>query len=459
MKALCTDLVWLTVPLPEDVNQLKWYGDFDRAQRVMDRYLERPLPEGLQKRLLLEKEVLRRMPPSYPHAREQALQILRDALHDFRDEELDELQDAHAVEWIFINGVVHYKDNFLDNLLKTRQDYADRGKDPTRLAPHRTNLDLLHRTIATMKRQGSLGYRFHLRCELTLDSAAVNEGDLVRVHLPLPVEYAQVRHFRLLAADPAPTLVGRPDHPHRTIFFETPWRRGQVFSVEYEFENVMRYQVLDPSRVTGVQPTFYTEEHLPHVWLTPYMRSLAAEITAGCGDNPLLKARSIYDHITTHVMYSFMRPYLTLGLIPEYVATGFKGDCGVQALLFITLCRAAGIPARWQAGQYCTPLEVSSHDWAQFYVAPYGWLFADCSFGGSARRRGDEDLWNFYFGNLDPFRMPTCAEFQHDLEPESRFMRHDPYDNQIGEVEYPQGGLTGNEFHTKYTLLSAQEVA
>ena len=28
--------------------------------------------------------------------------------------------------------------------------------------------------------------------------------------------------------------------------------------------------------------------------------------------------------------------------IPEYVSTCFKGDCGVQALFFITMCRAAG---------------------------------------------------------------------------------------------------------------------
>ena len=458
MHAVFSDLQWLTVSLPEDVAKLKWFGDFERAQKVIDLSLERNLPEGLKKRLLLEKEILHRMPQAYPHTREQALEILRGALRDFRDEELDALQDANAVEWIFRHGVVHYKDNFLENLLKTRQAYADRVKDPALTAQNHANLELLNRTIATMKRKKSLGYRFRLRCELSLSPSCEREGETIRVHLPLPVEYAQVRNFRLVTADPTPTLVGRPDHPHRTIFFETPLRARQKFSVEYEFENVVHYQRPDPAGVTGAQPTFYTEEHLPHVWLTPYMKSLAAEITAGCEGNPLRKARSIYDYITSHVMYSFVRPYLTLGLIPEYVATGFKGDCGVQAILFITLCRAAGIPARWQAGQYCTPLDVSSHDWAQFYVAPYGWLFADCSFGGSARRRGDTERWDFYFGNLDPFRIPLCSEFQHDLDPASRFTRHDPYDNQIGEVEYADLALAGDEFHTQYTLLSAQEI-
>ena len=42
-----------------------------------------------------------------------------------------------------------------------------------------------------------------------------------------------------------------------------------------------------------------------------------------------------------------------------------------------------------------------------FYVAPYGWVFADLSFGGSAWRAGEIERWNYYFGNLDVF--PICA--------------------------------------------------
>ena len=47
-----------------------------------------------------------------------------------------------------------------------------------------------------------------------------------------------------------------------------------------------------------------------------------------------------------------MREYFTISNISEYAATNLKGDCGVQAILFITLCRIAGIPAKWQSGLY-----------------------------------------------------------------------------------------------------------
>ena len=89
----------------------------------------------------------------------------------------------------------------------------------------------------------------------------------------------------------------------------------------------------------------------PHIRFTPLIRELASDIV-GEEKDPLKKARRIYDYITTHVMYSFVRSYFTLTDIVQYAASSLKGDCGVQALLFITLCRAAGIPARWQAGLY-----------------------------------------------------------------------------------------------------------
>lgn len=104
--------------------------------------------------------------------------------------------------------------------------------------------------------------------------------------------------------------------------------------------------------------------------------------------------------------------------------------------MFITLCRIVGIPARWQSGLYVNPEYIGCHDWAQFYVEPYGWLFADPSFGGGALRNNCEKRWNFYFGNLDPFRMVANSEFHYQFLSEKKYLRSDPYDNQVGEAEY-----------------------
>ena len=137
-----------------------------------------------------------------------------------------------------------------------------------------------------------------------------------------------------------------------------------------------------------------------------------------------------------------MREYFTIECIPEYCAINLKGDCGVQALLFITLCRMSGIPARWQSGLYATKYYTGCHDWAQFYVAPYG----------------DKERWNYYFGNLDIFRMPANSEIQKEFMPEKKWLRIDPIDNQRGEFEYEDHGLRFSQVDVSQELISMEDI-
>ena len=104
------------------------------------------------------------------------------------------------------------------------------------------------------------------------------------------------------------------------------------------------------------------------------------------------------------------------------------------------------------------PREAGNHDWAMFYIAPYGWLYADCSFGGSAYRAGSEERRDFYFGNLEPWRLPLCVGFQQAFTPPRRFLRRDPYDNQNGEVETLSRRLDRSEYDTHSRVVSYEEL-
>ena len=148
-----------------------------------------------------------------------------------------------------------------------------------------------------------------------------------------------------------------------------------------------------------------------------------------------MKAWRIYEFVTTKVNYTFMRDYFQFDDHGEYCAVNLKGDCGLQALLLIILCRIAGIPARWQSGMSIDADYVGSHDWAQFYLKGWGWLFADPSYGGGAYRAGSTERHEFYFGNLDPMRMAANRVYQAELEPKKSALRVDPFDNQSGELE------------------------
>ena len=177
------------------------------------------------------------------------------------------------------------------------------------------------------------------------------------------------------------------------------------------------------------------EERLPHVQFTPFLKELCREIVSGQrGD--LQKARAIYDYITKNIRYSYMRTYFTIENLSEYAAVNRRGDCGVQSLLFITLCRIAGIPAKWQSGNAMKPpSHFGSHDWALVFLPVYGWVPVDCSFGGGAFAHGDEERRRFYFGNLDPWRMVANASLEGAFVPPVCGLRRDPYDNQSGEIQ------------------------
>ena len=49
-----SDLQYLSVPLPEDVSKLKYFGDFDRLNRVIDLKLQKDIPLALRRRLELD---------------------------------------------------------------------------------------------------------------------------------------------------------------------------------------------------------------------------------------------------------------------------------------------------------------------------------------------------------------------------------------------------------------------
>ena len=234
------DLKYLAVPLPEDVIKLKGFGDLERLNRVIDKKLGKDIPYALRQRLLLEKEILALWPKAYPHDRAEALRQLRECFGEFSEEELDELQDEDAVEWAYLNGEIHYKNNFLYNLIKTRTAFEERIV-PAMREKYRYKQDsaqMLNALIADFKQKGTLRAKIHLRTTMTIDPVPGREGEKVYVHLPLPIEYAQVRNFKLLSLSHSEdAIIAPPDFPQRTVCFHAVPDRP--FSVEYTYENWM----------------------------------------------------------------------------------------------------------------------------------------------------------------------------------------------------------------------------
>ena len=447
---------YLEIPLPEDVEKAKWCGDFDRALRLIHRKLsEGKLPFAARKRLELEEHILRRLPLDYRYSEEEGLALLREHIPDFTREELQELEDSGAIDWIYIQGKPHFSSSFYDTLEKVYPDIARRAGLPP--AEESKERKLLYDTVKKLEETGSAACRIRLRAHLRVADSAFRPGEPLLVHLPIPAPAVNMENIQILECSPQPARIAPETAGQRTVSFSCAPQENPLFTVEYQYDCRAVYRPLAPEKVSPLQPDFDTQEQAPHIRFTPFIRALCKELSAG-ETNPLKLARKFYDYCTTVVTYAFMREYATLTQIPEYAGLGLKGDCGVQALLFITLCRCAGIPARWQSGLYVTPYDVGCHDWAMFYVAPYGWLFADPSFGGSAYRSGNKLGHDHYFGSLDPFRMAANSQFQWEFDPPKAQLRADPTDNQRGEAEYPDRGLAREELEESWELVSWEEI-
>ncbi len=131
---------------------------------------------------------------------------------------------------------------------------------------------------------------------------------------------------------------------------------------------------------TGHTYRFYTKSE-PFLELTPELRAKAAEIV-GNETNPYSKARKIFDWVNRNMVYDYPPPKRGAQAALQFL----KGDCGQFADLFVALCRAVGVPARFVAGfQANKKPNLGYHAWAEFYLPGVGWVPADATHKGRSQ--------------------------------------------------------------------------
>ncbi|AEH50883.1 transglutaminase domain-containing protein [Pseudothermotoga thermarum] len=438
---------FLTCGLPENILRAEASGNFSLAKCLIDQWLADERTTELQKaRLSYEKERIERILKTYPYDEEEAFKIASEQIEGFSRKEFEQLIEQGKLDFIFVDGKRKFEKRFVQNLGFSMSEYKSRMKQDEDTLEARKILD--ERIKQLLNGDNPKVYRIRAKVMLKVKNV---EKKSLRVWLPFPKVGLQVLDVRLISASKSDYYVSANNSPQRTIYFEGV---EDEYWVEFEYKIKEWVNKVDLEKVSSsVDPSVqrFLAEEPPHIVFTPYLRYLANQIVKS-EKNPYLKAKLIYDWITKNVRYSYVKPYATYENISQYVAENLKGDCGFQALLFITLCRIEGIPARWQSGWYANPIFASPHDWALFYVEPYGWLPADLSFGGA--RRNDENMRNFYFGNLDAFRMVANDDFMKDFDPPTRYHRDDPTDNQVGEAEFEDGKA---EFESELEIISFEE--
>lgn len=290
------------------------------------------------------------------------------------------------------------------------------------------------------------GRRVTLRFTIEVKADAVPDGEIIRVWMPFPVETERQRNVELLSSSDKVTYSTSP--VHNTIYMERKARKGEPsrFEAEFAYDVYAKHfsqermlKDLKPYDTASEVYRRYTAAERPQIMLTDKMEALARRIV-GDETNPVKQASLIYDWIDTYFPWAGAREYSTIPNLAEYALERGYGDCGQVSLLYITLVRSIGIPARWESGWSLEPDAVGMHDWAETYFEGVGWVPVDMSFGQLSSSK-DPVVRNFYKSGIDFYRFAAnrgvCGKFY----PEKRFVRSETVDSQMGEVEWKGGNL------------------
>ena len=409
----------------------------------------------------VQLEVLRRTRHDFALTNEQVLAEIKQNVPDATQQDVDRWREAGDLQFRTIDGEPRYFTRAASNLFRFNQEAKRRQVKPE--AEKKFNTTALIETLVKLSEASDdpqvYPVQHHVKYELAVHAGhpRVKRGAKVRAWLPFPQEYRQQHDVKLISSNPPEAKMAAKDAPQRSVYFEqtvTDANQAPRFQVEFEFVTSAYCPKLDPAKVRpyDVNSELYREftaERRPHIVFTPEVQRLAKEIV-GEETNPLEKTRRIFRWMSKNVPWCSEMEYSIIPSLSVKGLTARRGDCGVQGTSFITLCRAAGIPARWQSGWQTKPDDWNMHDWSEFYVEPWGWLPADASYG--VREHADPRVRDFFCGHMDPYRLIVNLDYGRALEPPKTSFRSEPIDFQRGEIEIDGHNLYFDEWDWKFQV-------
>lgn len=441
--------------LIDESRQMLAQGEFSQAETLLkqaidsDNYSGEPLDS-----LRFEYERIERIRKDYPLSKDDLFEQIKESIPDLTQQEFDQWIQEGKFDKRVIDGKTYFMYASRSNLFfrnpKIRARRTDVGDQTAANLKYYTDMQEVKKAASDFNRYVD-PQDYRLTMTVTTDDSIAKPGETVRAWLPIPRSYPFQTDFKVQSASSSLKWIDRADAPMRSAYFEgTADKSGAAkFQITYTYRDYAVYQKVNPDEVQTLTPedlkamnlTRYVQEEPPHIEFRPELKKLSSEII-GSETNPYLIAKKVYKWISTNIQYSYAVEYSTILNIPTYCYGNKYGDCGQVALLFITLLRYNNIPARWQSSWFIMPGEKTIHDWAEMYIAPYGWLPVDPYMGqktyqymSTLTKPQQEELNDFYFGNIDHFRMAANSDFGKPLYPPKHSFRSDNVDFQRGELE------------------------
>lgn len=353
------------------------------------------------------------------------------------------------------------------------------GDDPSELSLFLA--DYIPKVVnASVKKKTDLvnPVNFKIRYSLTVKPNQIPAGEIVRVWMPYLQNEDIYKNVKIVATSQPDYIIAPEWSAHSSIYMEKRAEKGRPTEFWYELSYTAsnKFSDFDPDKIAPYDKwsniyRFYTSERKPHIIFSDRIRKITDSLTKG-ETNPYHKSVLIFDWICDNFPWASALEYSTIKNIPEYVLDNHHGDCGQVGLLFITMARYAGIPAKWESGWMLHPAEINLHDWVRVYYEGIGWVGVDPSFGRilnkkdlttsdrrgreipmSASSRENDDVFHFFTHGMDAYRFIVNTEYSMPLYPAKIYPRSETIDFQRGEVEWKGGNLYFDKWNYDMEVL------
>jgi transglutaminase-like putative cysteine protease len=241
-----------------------------------------------------------------------------------------------------------------------------------------------------------------------------NGAKSARLWLPLPKSdlHQEIRAIQIRSAQPI-SFATDAEYSNAMLMVAADNPAAGQLTVEMSFQVLRRENINRPATIPidTTKKVIDAPEPLMPRWLqadrmapiSPRIRELAAEVTGG-KTSDLEKVKAIYDYALANLKYDKTSAGWGRGDI-HFVCDEKRGNCTDFHTLVIGLCRAVGIPARFEMG-FSVPNDKPEgqisgyHCWAQVYIKGLGWLPIDASEASKNLQQKD-----YFFGGHDEHRV------------------------------------------------------
>lgn len=436
-----------------EINELIESGSFSQAQTLIEtKLLNKGISEVEKYDLRFQVELMDRIRKDFKRTREEVITSLKKFYPDLSDKMLLKWEKEKSLEMMMIDGEKKYFNHAVPNLFRINKEEKKQKEKIEGIKKDVLDLFLesyIPKAVDEVKKTGryALPVKMKLKYSLTVKPNVVPEGEVIRCWLPYPRE-SNLRQsdIKLLNINKSEYVIADEKNLQRTIYLEGKAEKDKPTRFEMELEFISKAEFVDlfkDSKAISFNKNSeiyaeYTKEVFPHIVFSERIKNLSKEII-GNETNPALKLKKIFTWVDENIPWASAREYSTIPNIPEYSLENKHGDCGIQTLVFMTLCRYNGIPAKWQSGWMLHPPEINLHDWCEIYVDGYGWIPVDQSFG--IKNYLDESQKYFYLGGIDAFRFIVNDDYSKPLFPAKIYPRSETVDFQRGEVEWRGSNL------------------